>query len=165
MNYEIESDIQFEVMFKKNRFNLEQAIYFLPENLDDGVIESEFIYPEATTDLRKILKEHNVDVRYLTENKPLLRSRKSSTWFGPTFLITSSMLINNPELVAISINIMSSYLYDFFKGTIGDKQAKFEIIIENKNKGEFSKIKYEGPVSGIKRLEKVINSLGNDNAE
>ncbi|MNG24061.1 hypothetical protein D3C84_1087420 [compost metagenome] len=53
--------------------------------------------------------------------------------------------------------MISSYLYDYFKGAIVEtKKVKFEIVIETKKRKILKKIKYEGTVEGIKELTEVI---------
>lgn len=159
MDYKIESYNELAESISKYKIDLSQDVYFLPENLNEAETSSGFIYSETTSDLRKVFNKDNVKIHYFTADKPLLRSRKSADWFGPTLLFTISMVANNPHLVGISLNLVSSYLYDFLKGTIGDKTIKFEVVVENKRKKEFKKIKYEGSVDGIIELEKVIKSL------
>jgi len=47
-------------------------------------------------------------------------------------LIGFSVLSENPQLIEISISLISSYLYDLFKGSGGNKKVKFDIVIGNK---------------------------------
>ncbi len=159
MSYKTEPYNQLANSFSKHAIDLDKGIYFIPENIFDCGETSNFIYSETTSDLRKILKKGNVQVHYLTEDKPLLRSRKGADWFGPTLLFGLSVIVDDPHLIDIGLNLVSSYLYDFFKGKIGDKSVKFEVVVECKKKEEFKKITYEGPVEGIAELAKVVKSL------
>lgn len=159
MNYKTEPYNQLVDSISKHAIDLDKGVYFIPENVFDTEETSNFIYSETTSDLRKIFKKENVQVHYLTEDKPLLRSRKGADWYGPTLLFGLSVIVDNPHLIGISLNLVSSYLYDFFKGKIGDKSVKFEVVVECKKKEEFKKINYEGPVEGIAELAKVVKSL------
>jgi len=159
MNYKIEEYLEPENKLNLLNFNSHDSFYFIPENLNEEIESAKYIYSESTTDIRKLLKAENITVEYLTKDKPLLRARKSADWFGPTLFITYSLLSQNSTLVGISLNLISSYLYDHFKGNTESKNIKFEIIIENKKKKEYKKIKYEGNIEGIKELESVINGI------
>ena len=163
MNYIVEEYQDFKDLLNKYDLNINTEFCFLPENLTDAGKTSNFIYSEESTELRKIFKESDILIGYLTSEKPLLRSRKSADWFGPALFIGFYTLTNNPQIISIGLNILSNYLYDFFKGTIGDKKIKFEIIIENKKEKEYKKIKYEGSIEGMSKLENVIKALKNDN--
>ncbi len=132
---------------------------FLPENLTDVQDSAKFIYSETTTDLRKVFKLNNIVIDYLTNDKPILRGRKSADWVGPTLFIGFSILTDNSTLINVSLNLLSNYLHDFFKGTISNKKVKFDIIIEIERNKEFQKVTYEGTVEGIKELAEVIKEL------
>ena len=157
MNYKIEEYRGIENFI--GTLASDKEICFLPENLTDTKKSSEFIYSETTTDLMKVFKAENLKLKYLTDDKPLLRSRKSGDWIGPIIFIGFSVLADNPNLLGVSLNLISSYLYDFFKGTIGSKNVKFDIIVENRKNKEYQKISYEGDVKGIIALDKIIKSL------
>jgi hypothetical protein len=159
MNYTIEKYPELIDLFAVRNLDFEKELCFLPENLLEAENTSDFIYSETSTDLRKALKKDNVSIDYLTNDKPLLRSRKNADWFGPIILIGFYTLTNNPYLISVTLNVLSSYLYDFFKGTIGERNVKFEVIVESKKKKEYQKIKYEGPVDGIPELEGIIKAL------
>lgn len=158
MNYKTEPYNQLVDSISKYDIDLEKGVYFIPENIFDSEDTSNFIYSETASDIRKVFRKNNLLVHYLTEDKPLLRSRKSADWFGPTLLFSFSVIVNDPHLIGISLNLVSSYLYDFFKGKIGDKSVKFEVVVERKQNEEFVKINYEGPIEGIAKLENVIKS-------
>lgn len=159
MNYKIDSYNDFDKLadtfFKEPKPNLT----FLPENLLEVQESKQFIYSESTTDIKKFFKLDKITVDYLTSDKPILRARKSADWLGPTLFIGFSILTENSTLISVSLNLLSNYLYDFFKGTPFNKKVKFEIVIESKKNKDFKKISYEGPVDGIKELEGVIKEL------
>jgi hypothetical protein len=59
--------------------------------------------------------------------------------------------------IDLIIGILGAYLYDKLKGIPdADKnRVKSEIFIEDRDKGLTKRINYEGPVSGLKRIEKI----------
>jgi len=63
--------------------------------------------------------------------------------------------------IAITVigGILSAYLYDKFKGIPdSDKnRVKTEIFIEDRDNGLTKHITYEGPVSGLENIEKILN--------
>lgn len=160
MNYIVEEYSDAGVMLNQFDFNSNQTLFFIPENFSDEVRSSEYIYSESTSDVKKVFKTENLIIKYLTTDTPLLRARKSADWYGPILFISYSVLSENPTIIGISLNLISSYLYDYFKGTIVDtKKVKFEIVIETKKNKILQKVKYEGTVEGIKELTEVIKSL------
>ena len=159
MNYKItdlnnESDllIRYNIDTKSN-------LLFIPENIWDTKDSSKFIYSETTTEIRKFFTKENCHISYLTDDKPLLRTRKSADWFGPTIFIGYSILSSNPTLIDISISLLSSYLYDLFKGKTNNKKVEFDIVVETTKKKDFKKITYSGNTEGIKELSELIKEL------
>jgi hypothetical protein len=132
-------------------------LIFLPENIEDDVLQ--YVYPESTSDIRKVFKANNLATFYLCSDKPKLRARKSADWFGPALFINFAILSQNPDLINIALNLISSYLHDFFKGSPNNKKVKFEIVVQTKQEKGFQKIKYEGDIDGIKELDAVIKQL------
>ena len=159
MNYKVVEFNKIREFLGETEIISEDSFLFLPENLFETNEHEKFIYSETATDLKKVFKSMQVPILYFSKDKPLFRSRKSSDWFGPTIFIGFSLIANNPQIIGISMNLISSYLYDFLKGTISSKKVKFEIIVERKKGKEYKKISYDGNIEGIKELEKVINSL------
>jgi len=54
--------------------------------------------------------------------------------------------------VTIALNVISSYLTEWFKGIPkNNRKVKLSIVLETKKK-EYKKIEYEGPPDGLKQL-------------
>jgi hypothetical protein len=62
--------------------------------------------------------------------------------------------------VEIIIGIISAYLYDKFKGApdLGKKDVKLELLQGSIGSFKINLIRYEGPVSGINKIQKLTNS-------
>ena len=142
MSNKVEPYTDLENTINRQKIKSDKKICFLPESIAEAEDPSKFIYPGTTTDLGKVLKAENIVIEYLTDDRPLLRSRKYADWVGPTIFIGASLLTENSNLIGISLNLISSCLYDFFKGTINDKKVKLDIVIERKKQQEFQKISY-----------------------
>jgi len=159
MNYQIEDYNELNDLLKNLNLAGTEQFCFLPENINHIKDEGEFIYPDTTTELRKLLEKENTEIKYLMEKKPLLRTRKSADWFGPTILFGSTLILQNPHLIDITISIISSYLYDFFKGTAGGETVKFDLVIGQKNKKGYKKISYNGSIKGVEELKEIIKQI------
>lgn len=159
MNYEVQDYDEYSDVIDGYRINPENKLYFIPENFEEENNSENFIYSETTSEIRKLFLNENQRIVYLTNDKPSLRMRKNSDWFGPAILITSSILSENPRIIDVSLSLISSYLYDLFKGKPEDKKVQFDIIIGCKGKKGYKKISYKGNVEGITALTEVIYSL------
>jgi len=128
------------------------------ENKEQG----KAVYPESTSTIIKLLQKKSIEVR-LAEGElsdVVLEDRHSIEWFGPIILFSAAAIANNPEIVTITLNIISNYLSNILFGdkvTKDEPVAKFHIVIQDEEGTK--KIKYEGPVSGISDIENVIKAV------
>ncbi len=143
------------------RFGLQmpENLSFLPENIEDAETVENFIYPDTLTELRKTLRFQQVTVPTLEDTKPKLLGRKSADLYLPSLFIGVGAILSNPNLVSVALNIVSSYVYDFFKGNPGRKTVAIDIFVEKQGDKTVKKITYKGGPEGIKDLANVIKQL------
>lgn len=117
------------------------------------------VYPASTVSVRKILQNNAIDC--ILSDKDLeqvvFRDNHSIDWFGPFVLFTYTAITQNPLLVSMTINLISNYVYDIFKGKSNDPNVKCSFFYTDNKKGK--KIEYDGPVSGLIQVNEIINGL------
>lgn len=158
MDYNIE-ELNLNNKLEELGLNIPQTLSFLPENFETAGAKEEFIFTESMVDLNKVFRQSNINLDVFGGDTELYRSRKNADIYLPAIFLSLSMISNNPNLVSVSLNILSSYVYDRLKGSLGKKTAHVEFYIETKEKGKVQKISYKGEADGIKELEKVIKAL------
>jgi len=158
MDYKIE-DVELNNSLEKLSIPKISDLAFLPENLNSVDNVDKFIFTESVIELNKYFKAENLNIQILGGEPQLLRSRKNADIYLPSILIPSFLILENPNILSVILNVVSSYIYDNLKGKIGKKTAQVELFIEKKEKGKYSKIDYKGDTEGLKELEKIIKSL------
>ena len=130
---------------------------FLPCNLRD-VPPEEFLYPAETKTLRKLLSDAGFPHSLLDTNRirTAFLYQKSAEWVAPTLYIAYAL---SDASFVVYLNVLSSYLYDLFRNPSKGNTAKFDLITETTPDGESMRVTYEGDVSGIAELRKVIREL------
>lgn len=93
---------------------------------------------------------------YLTTPEILLEQR-SGEWFAPAMLLTAQFAANYPLTVSIFCNVLSSYIYDTFKGR-AKPQVRLTVICERKVKSSYVQIEYSGDVEGLPAVQAVISN-------
>ena len=131
--------INLDKKFLELQINNNNAICILPENIEDVQSLSEFVYTENAVTLRKLFKKNNVAIEML-DNTEVFRQRRSVDWYAPTLFISFSLLTENSTLISVALNILSNYVTNFFKGTFGKKNVKFDIVVETSPKKTYKKI-------------------------
>lgn len=157
MNYIIEDSDLFTKISSLN-LSIPNAITFLPENIEKVDSENELIFADSTIDIKKLFRLNSVETGELI---PISKSynRKAADFYGPAIFISLSMLSENPNVVSVALNLLSSYIYDRFKGTTGNKKVKIEIYVETKKNKSVKKIVYDGDVGELDKLNEIIKNL------
>jgi hypothetical protein len=86
----------------------------------------------------------------------------SFEWIAPTLFISGSLWSQDPAAVNLALNVLATYLTDFFKGMPGRKAAKLELVVEKKAGKTCKKLTYEGDVSGLRDLAATIERLADE---
>ena len=135
-----------------------QNVLILPYGVDEEFKgKKETLYTESSISVLKKLKQNDVHVDFAVGSPAdsIYIENRSIEWFGPTLFFSLSLLSQNPTIVSICINVLSSYIYDIFKGKSEDPNVKCSFVLEDNKKKR--KINYEGPVSGLNKVEEIVN--------
>lgn len=158
MNHTIE-DIEINQELSEQEITLTNGLMFFPENYVTAKSIDDFIFTDELPDIRKTFKKNGIEIPTLGGQPERLRGRKNADWFGPAIFFSLSLVTENPTIVSISLNVLSNYITDFFKGISGEKRVNLEIYVEKKGKKKYKRINYKGSPEGLKDLEKIIKSL------
>lgn len=158
MDYKIE-EIVISSRLEELGLKMPDTLAFFPENLDSAKTKDEFIFTDSMLDLNKIFRQENISIGTLGTDTELYRSRKNADIYLPAMFFGFSLLAENPTIISISLNILSNFIYDHFKGTIGKKIAHADFYVETDKTGKIKKLSYNGNIEGLKDVEKIIKTL------
>lgn len=133
----------------------------LPRNFETASAVKDLIYEGSADTVRKLLRESGIEDIHLRREEIPYRFyiQNAFEWVGPTLFFGATVLSQNPYLIELSLNILANYLTDFFKGVPGQKSAKLDIVLEKKPKSAYVRLRYRGPVEGIRELTQTIKTL------
>lgn len=138
-----------------------ESIAILPRNFENARSKEDLVHEETTPTIRILWRENNVIETPLEkegEKIPFV-SEKFLEWAGPLIFFASTVIIQNPVLIDVSIGVISNYLTDFFKGMVKEeKKVKLSVVVETKS-GSYKKVNFEGHPEGLKELPKIVRSL------
>ncbi len=119
--------------------------------------ESKVAYYESTDLVQKLLKINGLssDLAVGEHGDVVFLENRSIDWFAPTLFFSASLIIGNPNIVSVALNVLSNYIYDAFKHSSSDPQVSLSVVIEKSGK---KKIDYAGPVSGLSEIVKIANN-------
>jgi hypothetical protein len=131
------------------------CVIIMPRNMSDHS-RAESIYSSSSIDMLKLFRKNEIET-YLYDDNYSLQENRANDWFGPVLFISYMTISQNPNILNIALNVISNYVYDFFKGVLAPGKVRLSIIRENSD-GSKTEIKYEGDSDGIKELEKIVKA-------
>jgi hypothetical protein len=141
--------------------NLPKTLAILPRNFASAKSKNDLVNEETASTV-KVLWEQAGIIETPIEKEGEKIPEVVLNWFdwvGPTIFFTSALITQNPQLIDISLGVISNYLTDWFKG-VPKEQRKVKLdIVEETRSGSSKKLLYEGDVDGLKDLPKIIRSL------
>ena len=139
------------------------GLAILPLNFASAIAKSDLVHSNQTSAVRKLWRMaglHETKIDPEGERFPEQHLR-SFEWLGPTIFVGASLAIQDQNTISIALNIISTYLTDFFKGTPKSSHVvKFDVVQEEEIEGYYSykKFSYEGSVEGVRELESFLES-------
>ena len=118
---------------------------------DDGSI-----YTSTSISFYKYAR-NKVDIDYYSDPEQLLEQR-SGDWFGPSLFLSQAALMVYSNLASVACSLVSSYLYDKFKGS-RVPEIKMSFVCEKCNDSTRVEVRYEGGVEGLEDFAKVLSDV------
>lgn len=169
MQINVSDYIDVSTKCKDLGFEKAANVCMLPNNLTEISELSEGIHFSSATTLKKLLAEKSIssvlveptagDRKYLVQ--------KSIAWYGPILLFTIAELSQNPQLLSVSLGVISNYLAERFAGnTVEESQVELSVVVEKTKTKTTRKLDYKGPIEGLKVLEeRVLKEVASDSSD
>jgi len=134
------------------------GLAILPRNFATAMSSSELVYEETTPTIRTLLRQGGIQETRLEKegDKVLYTAQKSWEWIGPIIFVSQWMLSN--ATLPVTINLISSYIYDITKGHHHDAEVTVEYVVEtvektkHREKRESKRITIKGSPKEIKEF-------------
>lgn len=136
----------------------------LPRNFETAKSKKELVNESSAATLRILLRQSNITVTRIEkegDKLPEASEKEFVGWVGPIVFISSALLSENPKIVSLALGVLSAYLHDWFKGIVGEKKVKLEIVTETKS-GTYRRLHYEGDTDGLGELPKIVREMTKD---
>lgn len=160
----VEDYVNVREQARKLGCNIPESLALLPRNFEKTNSKEELIHEGEIDTVRKLWKQNNIvetPIEKDGERYPHI-AEHAFTWIGPTVLISSTIIIQNPYLISITLNVLSNYLTDWFKGISKNNQwIKLSYVIETKSES-YKKLSYQGDLEGLKQLPKIIKEINDE---
>jgi hypothetical protein len=153
-NFDIDEIIQTSGLTQDTKDNLSKStLILLPASFPSSTQRGNFA--SETPNLLKYIRIKHPEIQVaLFENsgEERIQVLQAADIILPIILIYETAKSASFQIL---LNMLSSYLYDKLRGdpNYDGARVKTEIIFKKSRKGKSIRIKYEGPVSGLKEIE------------
>jgi len=156
----VETGALDELVARTGVMLLTNIVSIIPDNYDAVRTPEEAVYAGPAETVKKLFNSGGVKTEFIElKNNSWASDKRGADWFGPALFISSLMITENPNAVSVALNILSNYLSTAFGiGGSPGSNARFKILVKNESSGVTKEISYDGPIDGIKELNKVVKS-------
>lgn len=136
------------------------GLAFLPDNLATAATIEELRQHVETDTVRTLMSANKISYSEIfgEDEQPAYLQQYSFEWFGPTMFVAAGMLSQDPNIVSVSLGIITNYLYDLFKGT-KDGKASLSVVVQQAD-GSCKEVRYCGPPDGLGKVADIVRELG-----
>jgi len=139
-----------------------ENLVFFPRKVDSN---GRYQHESSAITIRKLLREQGIDAEVAEGDAG--RSDIQENAFElilPVIFVGAACATANPHVYTILINVLSSYIYDFFQGIQDDKKVRASFVVRKAN-GQLTKIRYSGPPEQFKDIKDIIEAERDDDRE
>lgn len=135
------------------------GLAILPFNLATATSKDELRQHVESDTVRTLLLCNNIPhVEIFDESdQPPYLQQYGSDWFGPTLFISAAVMLQSPHVLTVTLGIISSYLYDQFKGSKSGNTS-LDVIVQDES-GCCKTVIYKGPSEGLSEVADIVKSL------
>jgi len=136
-------------------------LVILPRDVDTAATAAALIHEADAATVRKLLAAAGLRVRQVEPSASRLpvAVQKSADWIAPTLFVTSLLLTQNASAVQIALGVIESYISDYLKGIVPSSRVQLSFVVETSRSGTTKRVLYQGPVSGIRDLARILREL------
>lgn len=141
-----------------------EGLAFLPRNFEHASTFDDLLHEGIVDTLRKLFREsdlHESRVEQDGQSIPLI-VEKSFDLICPTLFVGGVILSESPYMFSLALEIITGYAIEYFKGIVGDRKVKFNLVysLENSNGTKvYKKAEYEGPVEGLPEIGRAVRKM------
>lgn len=159
MGVEIHDYVLVSEKLKSLGVSIQSGLAILPSNLATATSIDDLRQQVESDTVRTLLREnkiHYVDI-FDEDDQPPYLQQYGYEWFGPTLFVSAGLLSQNPNILSVTLGLITNYLYDLFKGS-KDGKASLDVIFQQAD-GSCKQIHYSGPAGGLSEVSEIVKIL------
>lgn len=161
MDIDIQVNDYISVSERLESFNIlvPSGLAIIPNNIATAKSAGDLLQHAESDTVRTLLKANKIPHVELfdEDHQPPYLQQYGYEWFGPTIFVPVALLLQDPNIVSVTLGLITNYLYDLFKGD-KDGKASLDVILQSAD-GSCKQIHYSGPSDGLSKVANIVKSL------
>jgi hypothetical protein len=139
------------------------GIVLLPSSFESAQTRNDLVYAAGTDTVKKLLVQAGVPAAKLEKDgQEYPRTvQHAFEWIGPVILFTAAAVSQNPEIVSITLGVISNYLTDWFRGVPKQERTARLKMVEEKD-GRYKIFDYNGPPENLGQVKDAMDRFYNE---
>jgi len=160
MSIEISDHVSISVKLENLNVAAPRGFSILPHNLATATSKGDLRQHAESDTVRTLLLTNNIaHVEIFDESdQPHYVQQYGFEWFGPTLFISAGVMLQDPNVLSVTLGLIANYLYDLFNGS-KDAKASLNVIFQDAD-GSCKEIRYSGPPEGLNSVADIVKELG-----
>lgn len=137
------------------------GLCILPRNFDTVKSKEELIHESSTPTVRVLWKQAGIQEAKIEregERFSQVSEKDFVGWVGPIIFVSAALLSQDPNAISVALGVVSNYLTDWFRGVVGEKRAKLDIVVETAE-SKYKRIRYDGSIDGLRELPEILREV------
>ncbi|MGY6126349.1 hypothetical protein ACW9YV_12870 [Paraburkholderia strydomiana] len=160
MGAEVRDFVSVSEKLKSLGVSLPDGLAILPGNLATATSIDDLRQQVESDTVRTLLRSNKIDYVEIfdEDDQPPYLQQYSFEWFGPTLFVSAGLLSQDPNVLSVTLGIITNYLYDLFKDS-KEAKASLDVILQQAD-GSCKQIHYSGPADGLSEIAEIVKGLG-----
>lgn len=160
MSIEVRDHVSIAVKLKSFDVAAPSGFAIIPHNLATATSKGDLRQHVESDTVRTLLLANNIPhVEIFDENdQPPYLQQYGFEWFGPTLFISAGVMLQDPNVLSVTLGLITNYLYDLFKGS-KNGNASLNVIFQDAG-GACKEVRYSGPPEGLRAVADIVKELG-----
>lgn len=159
MSIEVREHVSIAVKLENFGVPAPSGFAILPHNLATATSKRDLRQHVESDTVRTLLLGNNIPHAEIfdEDDQPAYLQQYGFEWYGPTLFISAGILLQNPDVLSVTLGLITNYLYDLFKGSKSGS-ASLNVVFQDAD-GTCKEVRYNGPPEGLSAVADVVKEL------
>ena len=161
---EVKNYVDVKKQAAKLRHTIPHGLVLLPSSFKSAQTTNDLVYAASTDTVKKLLVQVGVPAAKLEKDGQEYPHtvQHALEWIGSVILFSAAAVSQNPEIVSITLNVISNYLTDWFRGVPKENRRASLTIVKETKDGDYKSLDYSGPPEYLHEVKEIMGRFDDE---